>query len=97
MDTTLDIILTAGALIIGFMILTGHGSIFMKGGNDELRKKLYDEAKMEKGAGIAMILLGIATGINMFTTGLPAKIGYIVVLVVIFGGMIYYLKTKCKK
>lgn len=97
MDRTFDMILTIAALVVGVMMVTGHGELFMKGGNAELRKKIYDEKKMEKSGGIAMILLGIATGINMYTEGFTAKIIYIIVLVVIFGGLIYYLRTKCRK
>ena len=65
----LDLILTVAALVIGVMLLTGHGSVFMKGGNAEIRRKLYDEKKMEKGCGAALILIGILTGFDMFTTG----------------------------
>ena len=97
MDRTFDMILTIVALVVGVMMVTGHGDIFMKGGNAELRQKIYDEKKMEKSGGIAMILLGIATGINMYTEELTAKIIYIVVLIVIFGTLIYYLRTKCRK
>ena len=94
---SLDLILTAAALIVGVLLLTGHGEIFMKGGNADVRKKLYDEKKMEKGCGVALILIGIISGIDMFTTSLAAKIGYIVVLLVIVAGLVYYLKVKCKK
>lgn len=52
---------------------------------------------MEKGCGVALILIGIISGIDMFTTSLAAKIGYIVVLLVIVAGLVYYLKVKCKK
>lgn len=97
MGRTLDFILTFAAVVVGIMLVTGNGGIFMKGGNTELRKKLYDEKKMEKASGIALILIGIATGIDSYTTGVVAKVTYIVVLVVIFAALIYYLKTKCKK
>ena len=40
---SLDLILTVAAFIVGIMLLTGHGDIFMKGGNADVRKKLYDE------------------------------------------------------
>ena len=63
---SLDLILTAAALIVGVMLLTGHGEIFMKGGNADVRKKLYDEKKMEKGCGVALILIGILTMIAPF-------------------------------
>ena len=48
---SLGLILTVAAFIVGIMLLTGHGEIFMKGGNADVRKKLYDEKKMEKGCG----------------------------------------------
>lgn len=97
MGRTLDFILTFAAIVVGIMLLTGNGGIFMKGGNTELRKKLYDEKKMEKSSGIALILIGIATGIDSYTTGVAAKVAYIVVLIVILAALIYYLKAKCKK
>lgn len=94
---SLDLILTIAALVIGVMLLTGHGSVFMKGGNAEARKKFYDEKKMEKGCGVALILIGILTGIDMFTTGMAFKIGYIVVLLIIIVGLMYYMRVKCRK
>ena len=93
----LDLILTVAALVIGGMLLTGHGSVFMKGGNAEIRRKLYDEKKMEKGCGAALILIGILTGFDMFTTGMVFKIGYRVVLLIIIVGLMYYLRVKCRK
>lgn len=93
----LDLILTVAALVIGVMLLTGHGIVFMKGGNAEIRRKLYDEKKMEKGCGAALILIGILTGFDMFTTGMVFKIGYIVVLLIIIVGLMYYLRVKCRK
>ncbi len=93
----LDLILTVGAVVIGIMLLTGHGSFFMSGGDAVKRKKLYDEEKMEKASGIALLAIGVVTGIDHFTTTMTAKIVYIVVLVIILAVLIYYLKTKCKK
>ena len=93
----LDLILTVGAVVIGIMLLTGHGSFFMSGGDAVKRKKLYDEEKMEKASGIALLAIGVLTGIDHITTTVTAKIVYIVVLVIILAVLIYYLKTKCKK
>lgn len=93
----LDLILTVGAIVIGIMLLTGHGSFFMSGGDSVKRKRLYDEEKMERASGIALLAIGVITGIDHFTTTVAAKIGYIVVLVIILVVLIYYLKTKCKK
>ena len=93
----LDVMLTAAALVVGFLLVIGKGSFFMKGGNDQARKAMYDEKKMEKGSGVALILIGLATGIDMFTTGMAFKIGYIVVLLIIIVGLMYYLRVKCRK
>ena len=42
MGETLDIFITVVSLVVGVMLLTGHGDFFMKGGNADLRKNLYD-------------------------------------------------------
>ena len=42
---SLIIILTIAAFIVGIMLLTGHGDIFLKGGDSDISKKLYDEEK----------------------------------------------------
>ena len=39
-----DLILTVAALVMGVMLLTGHGDILMKGGNAAERKRLYDKS-----------------------------------------------------
>ena len=56
---SLNIILTIAAFIVGIMLLTGHGDIFLKGGNSDISKKLYDEEKMAKASGVALILIGV--------------------------------------
>lgn len=97
MGSSIDYILAVGAIIIGIMCLTGHGDIFMGGGDAQKRNKLYDMKKMERGCGIAMILAGIATAIDSQTTTVSAKIAYIAAQVIIFGVLIYYMQVKCKK
>lgn len=94
---TLDFILTIGALVIGVMLLTGHGGFFMGGGNSDARKKLYDEAKMERASGVALIAIGIATGIDHFTQSPAAKFAYIGVVLVVMVLLVIYIRTKCKK
>ena len=42
-----DMILTIAALVMGVMLLTGHGDVLMKGGNAAERKKLYDDKKVQ--------------------------------------------------
>lgn len=97
MGRSMDLVFAAAALIIGVMLLTGHGGIFMRGGNADLRRKTYDEDKMAKGSGVALIGIGIATAVDMFTVSFAAKIGYIVILFVMCGVWLYYIRTKCRK
>ena len=97
MDETFSYILAIAAAVIGIMLLTGHGAMFMKGGNTQARARKYDEKKMEKFSGICMILIGIATGIDAFTTSVTAKIVYVVVLFVILAVFLFLLKTKCRR
>lgn len=92
-----DFFLAGAALIIGIMMLTGHGNFFLKGGNVDLRKKKYDEAKLSKASGVTLILIGIATGIDSYTTSLAAKIAYVVILLAILAGLGLFLKFKCQK
>lgn len=44
-DQTFSYVLAIAALVIGVMLLTGHGSVFMKGGNTQARAQKYDEKK----------------------------------------------------
>lgn len=97
MDETFSYILAIAAVVIGIILLTGHGSVFMKGGNTQARAQKYDEKKMEKVSGICMLLIGIATGIDIFTTSVTAKIVYVVVLFVILAVFLFLLKTKCRR
>ena len=94
---SLSLILTIAAFIVGIMLLTGHGDIFLKGGNADIRKKLYDEEKMAKASGVALILIGVVSAVDLFTTALAFKIAYIVALLIIIIGLVYYLRVKCKK
>ena len=40
-DQTFSYVLAIAALVIGVMLLTGHGSVFMKGGNTQARAQKY--------------------------------------------------------
>jgi len=92
-DQSFSFILTIAALVVGVMLFTGHGSFFMKGGNTQK----YDEKKMEKVSGICLILIGVATGVDAFTTSVAAKIAYVVILFVILAVFLFVLRTKCIK
>ena len=95
-DQSFSFILTIAALVVGVMLFTGHGSFFMKGGNTQARAQKYDE-KMEKVSGICLILIGVATGVDAFTTSVAAKIAYVVILFVILAVFLFVLRTKCIK
>ena len=97
MDKSFGLILAVIALVAGIMLLTGHGDILLKGGNTKLRKEKYDEKKMTWGSGVALLLIGVATLIDSYTTSLVAEIIYIILLISILGWLVYYLKTKCAK
>ena len=48
MSRSFDFILAGASLIVGILLLTGHGDFFMKGGNAQLRKAKYDETKWQR-------------------------------------------------
>lgn len=93
----LDLLFTFGPIVIGIMILTGHGDVLLKGGNEQLRKNKFDQKKVEKASGIAALAIGIASGVEMFTTGVVAECIYVGVLVVILIVLVVYYQTACKK
>ena len=49
---------------------------------------------MEKASGICLILIGVATGVDAFTTSVAAKIAYVVILFVILAVFLFVLRTK---
>ena len=51
-----DMILTIAALVMGVMLLTGHGDVLMKGGNAAERKKLYDDKKVQLVSGVTLLI-----------------------------------------
>ena len=97
MGETLDIFITVVSLVVGVMLLTGHGDFFMKGGNADLRKKLYDEEKLQRASGIGLLCYGAVTGINMLFQGFTASIIYFVVILDISAVLILYIRTRCRK
>lgn len=97
MGETLDIFITVVSLVVGVMLLTGHWDFFMNGGNADLRKKLYDEEKLQRASGIGLLCYGAVTGINMFFQGFTASIIYFVVILVISAVLIWYIRIRCRK
>ena len=82
-----DMILTIAALVMGVMLLTGHGDILMKGGNAAERKKLYDDKKVQLVSG----------GLDMVVKSYVYDIIYLAAVIVIFIIMVVVIRKKCKK
>ena len=92
-----DLILTVAALVMGVMLLTGHGDILMKGGNAAERKRLYDEKKIQLISGVTLLIFGVLTGLDMLIKSYVYDIIYLVLVIVIFIAMIVLIRKKCKK
>ena len=92
-----DLILTVAALVMGVMLLTGHGDILMKGGNAAERKRLYDEKKIQLISGVTLLIFGVLTGLDMLSKSYVYDIIYLVLVIVIFIAMVVLIRKKCKK
>ena len=92
-----DLILTVAALVMGVMLLTGHGDILMKGGNAAERKRLYDEKKIQLISGVTLLIFGVLTGLDMLIKSYVYDIIYLVVVIIIFIIMVVLIRRKCKK
>ena len=92
-----DMILTIAALVMGVMLLTGHGDIVMKGGNAAERKRLYDEKKIQLISGVTLLIFGVLTGLDMLIKSYVYDIIYLVLVIVIFIAMVVLIRKKCKK
>lgn len=92
-----DMILTIAALVMGVMLLTGHGDILMKGGNAAERKKLYDDKKVKLVSGVTLLIFGILTGLDMVVKSYVYDIIYLAAVIVIFIIMVVVIRKKCKK
>ena len=92
-----DLILTVAALVMGVMLLTGHGDILMKGGNAAERKRLYDEKKIQLISGVTLLIFGVLTGLDMLIKSYVYDIIYLVLVIVNFIAMVVLIRKKCKK
>ncbi len=81
----------------GILILTGHGDFIMKGGNAQARREHYDEKKMVVPTGIAFLLIGGLTILNIYMTTTWAHVVYLILMVAVFAGLIVYYQMKCRK
>ena len=95
MGKEFDYFLAGIALVCGILLLSGHGEILMRGGNERERNKKYDQKKMERACGVAALVLGVATLVDSYMGSVPFTIGYVIFIVLIFAVLIYYIKKHC--
>lgn len=96
-DNTLGGLLAVASLVMGILVLTGHGGFFFKGIGESQRKLEYDMEKYTRASGIALLIFGVLTGIDCFTTALWEKIAYLVLIIATFVLYMLYIQKKCKK
>ena len=97
LDATFGGFLAIASVVIGILVLTGHGDLFLRPGREDQRKNVYDRPRLEKASGILLIVFGALTGIDCFTTSPAAKIAYLAALAAAFIIFIVYIKKKCMK
>ena len=94
---TFDLIITIGCLIVGFMMLTGRGDVFLNDKDAAQRNKLYDMKKAQKGYGVAFIVIGAASAVRMRVKTQMGFVIYLVVVIVSLAASVVYMKKCCKK
>lgn len=93
-----DWILAIVLLVVGIMLLTGHGDAIMGGGpNGAERKELYDDKKMQRAFGIGFLLMAAANVITIFIHSFEISIAYMVFIVLIIVAEVIYVRKCCKK
>ncbi len=95
-NNSLGGILAVVSLVMGIMVLTGHGDLFFRGLGENQRRKDYDMEKYTRASGIALLCFAILTGIDCFTTALWQKIAYLVLIILTFAVYLVYIQKKCK-
>ena len=92
-----DMILTIAALVMGVMLLTGHGDVRMKGGNGAAREMLYNVKMVPLVSVVTLLIFGILTGLDMVIKSNVYDIIYQAAVIVIFIIMVVVIRKKCKK
>lgn len=97
MGTGIDLVLTAAALIIGIMMFLGKGDFFLNDRNAKERNRIYNMKKVQRGFGVVLMIVGIATGISTLFSSSVSYLIYTVVVLLAFTGGIVYMKKYCKR
>ena len=95
MGRAFDIFIIAASLICGVLLLTGNGGFLLKTGN--AKNNVYDEEKLSKASGIFLLLVGALTLADVLVTNPVFSMVYLVVVIIVFAGFIFFITRKCKK
>lgn len=97
MGTGIDLILTVAAVGIGILMLLGKGDFFLNDKNARERNQVYDMDKVQRGFGVVLIIVGIATGISALFSSSVSYMIYTIVVLLAFAGGIIYMRKYCKR
>ena len=97
MGKEFDYLIAGIALVCGILLLSGHGSILMRGGNEKERNAKYDMKKMERSCGLVAVILGIATLVDSYMNNVAYAIGNMIFVVAMFVGLFIYINKCCRK
>lgn len=97
MGTGIDLILTIAALVIGILMILGKGDFFLNDKNAKNRNQIYDMDKVQRGFGVVLIIVGIATGVSAIFSSSMSYMIYTIVVLLAFAGGIIYMRKYCKR
>lgn len=97
MGTGIDLILTIAALVIGILMVLGKGDFFLNDKNAKNRNQIYDMDKVQRGFGVVLIIVGIATGVSAIFSSSMSYMIYTIVVLLAFAGGIIYMRKYCKR
>ncbi|MDO4519818.1 MAG: DUF3784 domain-containing protein [Eubacteriales bacterium] len=97
MGQTFDLIVIIASLGMGILLLTGHGDFVLNSRNDKTFEKRYDKRKVELASGVAFVISGVLTIIDMIIRTRTSSIIYLVLVIIDFAALFIYMNKKCKK
>lgn len=93
----IDLVLAAGCLVVGILMLLGKGDKLLEDKNAPDRYKEYDMKKAQRGYGIAFLIIGAASAVS-HKINTQAGFGiYLIIVVLALSGSVMYMKKCCRK
>lgn len=93
-----DWVLAIILLGVGVLLLTGHGDMIMGNGPSSVeRKKLYDDAKMQRAFGVGFLLMGLANVLTIYVRNFAVSLGYLIFVILVIVAVAVYVKKCCRK